>query len=130
MTALFNELIIRGCKIDEAMERFINDEALYKECLEQLLTDPAFDELGQALKAHDLTTAFDKAHTLKGIIANMSITSLYDIIVKIVEPLRHKEDTDLLSVYEELLSEVAEYRQLLMKYEKHETFECSGKKMR
>lgn len=116
MTALLDELAVRGCKIDEAMERFINDEELYTECFEQMLIDPAFEELGQALKAHDLPLAFDKAHTLKGIIANMSITSLYDIISKIVEPLRLKEDIALLPIYTELLDEVDNYKVILAKY--------------
>ena len=48
--------------------------------------------------------AFECAHTLKGMLANMGLIPLYDIVVRIVEPLRAGEPAELLPVCDELLA--------------------------
>ena len=48
--------------------------------------------------------AFECAHTLKGMLANMGLTPLYDIVVRIVEPLRAGETAGLLPACDELLA--------------------------
>lgn len=101
---LLEELRNWGCDIDGALERFIGDEELYKTCLYTVLEDKAFGGLGEALGAGWVKEAFDHAHTLKGVLANMGLTPMYDITVRIVEPLRAGGDTEgLLALYEELL---------------------------
>ena len=42
----------------------------------------------KAFKKGDTATAFDAAHTLKGVLANVGLTPLYNTTVEIVEPLR------------------------------------------
>ena len=88
MAALMDELRARGCDVEGALTRFLNNEAFYAKCYKKFLDDPAFSALDEALKAKDAETAFRHAHTLKGLTANMGLTPLYDIVVKIVEPLR------------------------------------------
>lgn len=101
---LLEELRNWGCDIDGALERFIGDEELYITCLYTVLADKAFGGLGEALGAGQVREAFEYAHTLKGVLANMGLTPMYDITVRIVEPLRVGEDTEgLLALYEELL---------------------------
>ena len=53
-----------------------------------MLSDPAFEKLGEELRGQETHAAFDTAHMLKGIIGNCGITPMYEIIVRIVEPLR------------------------------------------
>lgn len=103
MTALLDALKDWGCDIDGALERFVGDEELYVTCLHSVLTDKAFFGLGEALKKGEMKEAFGYAHTLKGVLANMGLTPMFDISVRIVEPLRAENDENLMPIYEELL---------------------------
>ncbi len=114
MSALLEELRAMGCDIDGAMARFLNNEDFYVRCLKKMLKDPSFAALGEALKQSDAENAFHQAHTLKGVVANMGITPLYDLTVEIVEPLRHGDcNPGLWSVYEKLLANKEEYQELI-----------------
>lgn len=103
MTKVINALKEWGCDVDGAIERFIGDIELYETCLKTVLSDKSFTGLGEALKRDDVKEAFDHAHTLKGVLANMGLTPMYDITVRIVEPLRVGNSENLLLVYEELM---------------------------
>ncbi len=88
MSMLLDALREWNCDVEGALERFVWDEELYTECLNTVLEDETFKELGTALEQNRIDDAFDFAHTLKGVLANMGLTPLYDITVRIVEPLR------------------------------------------
>jgi chemotaxis protein histidine kinase CheA len=88
MDELLERLKSEGCDVDGSMDRFLNDKEFYISCFKEVLNDPAFKQLGEALDDKNTKEAFDAAHTLKGIILNLGITPLYEIIVHIVEPLR------------------------------------------
>lgn len=77
-----------GVDVDDAMERLMGNEQLYTKLIGTLLSDESFDQLNDALKENDAKKAFNCAHTIKGITANMGFTPLYELSVKIVEPLR------------------------------------------
>ena len=116
MSALLDELRTMHCDIDGAMGRFLNNEEFYTRCLQKMLQDPSFAALGEALKKQETETAFHHAHTLKGVIANMGITPLYNLVVQIVEPLREGTcSTDLWTLYEAVIQEKAKYQVLLEK---------------
>lgn len=104
MSALTDRFIAYGCKIEEAMGRFLDDEDFYGKCFAKFVEDKSFAGLGEALAAGDAAEAFDCIHDLKGISANMGITPIGVLIAPLVEELRHgniPEDAD--EVYEELL---------------------------
>lgn len=88
MKDLQKELQENGCDMQMTMERFLNDISFYSDCLRTALYDKAFDKLKVALEKRDVKEAFNQAHTLKGLIANMGIVPIYEEVVKIVEPLR------------------------------------------
>lgn len=77
-----------GCDVDGALERMLDDEEFYLECLSMLMEDEGFDALSAALEQGDASTAFDRAHALKGVLANLGLTPLFEQVEKIVEPLR------------------------------------------
>jgi len=106
MSTLTATLESWNCDVAGAMRRFLNDESLFKMCFSQMMDDENFEALGTALKANDTTTSFECAHTLKGIVANMGITPLFDAVVLIVEPLRSKavQPESLLPEYEKLMA--------------------------
>ena len=103
MSTLLEELKSWGCDVDGAMERFIDDEGLYRTCLDSVMADKNFEGLLDALNRHDVSAAFEYAHTLKGVLSSMGLTPMYDIVVRIVEPLRAGSDENLLPVCDELI---------------------------
>lgn len=113
MSALLDELRSMGCDIDGAMSRFLNKEDFYAKIYKKFLDEKSFGELGKALQERNTDDAFRHSHTLKGVCANMGLTPLYNIVVKIVEPCRAGEySDDLLVIYDELLKEFEKYKAL------------------
>lgn len=102
--AIIEELEQWGCDIEDAMTRFLDDEEFYITCLHTMVQDPSYGKLGAALQEGDVQEAFEQAHTLKGVLANMGLTPIYDVVVRLVEPLRAGNAENLLPVYEELLA--------------------------
>lgn len=77
MTTMINQLNDYGANTKEAMDRMVNDEAFYKECLITFTTDPGFEKLGQAIQNKDAEAAFESAHALKGVAGNLGLDPLY-----------------------------------------------------
>lgn len=92
-----------GCDVDGALERFLDDKELYMTCLQIVTTDDNFTKLGVALEEQDVSNAFDYAHTLKGVFANLGLTPMFEIAEQIVEPLRAGSVSNLKEPYEKLL---------------------------
>jgi hypothetical protein len=105
MDAKLQMLEDNGCDIKGSLPRFINDEEFMLSCIEQVLDDEGFEDLGASLEAGETGVAFDCAHSLKGITANTGLVPLYKIVVEIVEPLRAGDPNGLIPVYEKLIFE-------------------------
>ena len=112
-----------GVDWDEVMERFVQSEELYLECLGMLAEDQNMALLEKALGDGNLTAAFEAAHTLKGVAANMGLTPLFEAVDALVAPLRRNETMDYAPLFGVLKDEMARvesiYRVLLDK-EVHE----------
>lgn len=102
-----------GCDVEGAMNRLLDDTSLYQQCLIAVCGDPAFGELGKALEAEDSKAGFDAAHTLKGVLANLGLTPMYDTTVCMVEPLRAGNSKGLQPFYEKLLEQNEHLKSLL-----------------
>lgn len=85
---LFGTLRAYGADVQGAMTRFLDDGELYIDCLRMFMLDESFTTLGEALESPDYQRAFDAAHTLKGVAANLGLTPMLGPINAIVEPLR------------------------------------------
>ena len=84
-----------GVNLSEVMERFVDDEELYLDCLYSFLDDPNFEELEKSIQNKDYEAAFNYAHTLKGVTSNLGLAPLLQVIVEIVEALRNHIYTNL-----------------------------------
>lgn len=104
-----------GCDVEEAMERFLDDEGFYLECLEQVLYDDNFGRLKIALENHQIQEAFDCAHTLKGLVANLGLASLDKGLGELVEPLREGKDAGLMEKYQEIMGVHEKYIEVIAK---------------
>ena len=93
-----------GCDVDGALERFLDDKELYMTCLQTIITDGNFVKLGAALEEQNVPQAFDYAHTLKGVFANLGLTPMYTVVETLVEPLRAGSVSSLEEPYAKLLA--------------------------
>ena len=99
-----------GADVDEAMERCLNNEAFYLRLVDKALQDPNFDKLKDAVGTGDLDKAFEAAHAIKGVLANLALTPILDPVREITELLRARTQTD----YVPLLTDIDEQKARLL----------------
>ncbi|MDD2967339.1 MAG: Hpt domain-containing protein [Desulfovibrionaceae bacterium] len=102
MNPLMMKLEAWGCDIKSTMRRVADDELFYIDCLHDIVEDPYFAKLKEAIDRGNVSQAFDAAHTLKGVLSNLGLTPMYNKVVEIVEPLRAGSREDLSDKYEQL----------------------------
>ena len=90
-----------GADVDEGLMRCMNKEDFYLMLVGKVLADDRLPALKQQIADGDLTAAFETAHALKGLYANLSLTPLTKPVSEMTELLRHGTDTD----YSALLAE-------------------------
>ena len=99
-----------GANTAEGLERCMGNEAFYLRLIGMVTADANFERLPKALKAGDLEAAFDAAHALKGVLANLSLTPLLKPAVEITELLRSRRQEGCAP----LLAELAAQREKLL----------------
>ncbi|MEG0780829.1 MAG: Hpt domain-containing protein [Oscillospiraceae bacterium] len=104
MTDFIRRLQDYGADTIGALERLVDDEALYSDCLQLFLRDEGFTALPEAIAHRDYSAAFESAHTLKGVAGNLGLTPLFVAICDIVEPLRRGEYGKLPALTDEVLA--------------------------
>ena len=82
------ELKDMGFDLDDALKRFVNNEALYEKFLVKFSSDPNYSLLVDSVKNCNKEEAFKAAHTLKGVCGNLSINRLLELVSKQVEYFR------------------------------------------
>ena len=83
-----------GADVQDGLARCINDESFYLELVNMVLDDESFGALAAAVGADDRKAAFQAAHALKGVLANVSLTPLYAEVAEMTELLRQEKDAD------------------------------------
>lgn len=84
----FKLLEENGINVKSGINRFGNKEKLYEKYLLKFLNDNSFNELYEFMMHTDYEKAFMSAHTLKGIVGNLSLDNLYEPLCDLVEGLR------------------------------------------
>ena len=93
-----------GANTEEGLARCMGNEALYLKLVGVMLADKNFDKLRSAIESGNLDEAFEAAHALKGALGNLALTPLFDMAVKITEPLRNRTAMDYSGMVSELLT--------------------------
>ena len=83
-----------GANVDEGLQRCLNNEAFYLKLVSRFLEDKSFDKLKEEISNGNLEEAFKASHALKGVIGNLSLTPLYEIIYELTELLRNQTQCD------------------------------------
>jgi hypothetical protein len=91
--SLINSLKELGADTDDGLKRFMNNSSLYEKMLGKLPKHVRELEVMPYFESHDYQKALENAHTLKGVMGNLSITPLYVAYTDIVALLR-KDDPD------------------------------------
>ena len=92
-----------GANVDEGLVRCLNNETFYVTLVNKAIQDSNFEALPAACAAGDLDKAFNAAHALKGMLANLALTPILDPVSQITELLRARTSMD----YTPLLTEIA-----------------------
>lgn len=116
MSEILKKLSTYGANVSEAMERFLNDEEMYIDCLRLLAEDKTFYLLGDAVKRRDQKAIFEYAHSLKGAVGNLGITRLFNAICELVEPVRAKDLSNVDELYNNMLEEFETLRECILSY--------------
>ncbi len=91
-----------GANVDEGLARCMNNEAFYLRLVESVKQEKNFAVLESAIAEGDLDRAFEAAHALKGVLTNLAITPLSDLVVEMTELLRARTQMD----YSELIGKI------------------------
>jgi hypothetical protein len=103
-----------GADTREGLGRCMNNEAFYLRLVNMGLTDKNFAGLEEAVRQGDRKAAFEAAHALKGVMANLALTPIYNPISEMTEALRGKTAMpDVGDAYARVQSALAEARKLL-----------------
>lgn len=84
-----------GINVNEGLIRFNNDADLYEEFLSTFISDTNYDNMITAINNKDIKASFFYAHSLKGLAGNLSLASLFDSLIPLVESLRSESFDDI-----------------------------------
>ena len=74
-----------GVDVENALGRFMNNEALMERFMKRFLQDANFERLKAEIKNGNRQGAYEASHTLKGVCGNLSMTELYRLFGRQVE---------------------------------------------
>ena len=83
-----------GADVEEALTRCYGNEEFYLKLVGMMLNEASFTNLDKALAENDLSGAFEAAHALKGVCANLALTPLLEPVKEITELLRARTEMD------------------------------------
>lgn len=93
-----------GANTEEGLGRCMGNEALYLRLVATIPAEKNFDKLKTSIESNNLDEAFDAVHALKGVLGNLALTPMFDMAVKITEPLRNRTTMDYSGMVSELLN--------------------------
>ena len=83
-----------GANVDAGLERCMGDEDFYLELIPDALDEAYYKNIEEAIASKDLDSAFDRVHALKGVLANLSLTPIFEPVNAMTEELRLRQDID------------------------------------
>ncbi len=102
-----------GANTAEGLARCLNNESFYLRLVNMGLGDKNFDRLQAAVAAGDARQAFEAAHALKGVMANLALTPLSAPLSELTERLRGREEIgDVGDLLHEIMAQAEKARAL------------------
>jgi len=101
-----------GANVTDGMTRCLGREDFYLRLVRMIPSDRNFERLADAIGTNDLAAAFEAAHALKGVLANLSLTPILTPTAEMTELLRARTETDYAPLLDEVLRRRDELRAL------------------
>jgi HPt (histidine-containing phosphotransfer) domain-containing protein len=102
-----------GANTDEGLARCLGKEDFYLRMVGLALADSGYEKLREAVQNGDLDEGFERAHALKGVLGNVSLTTLAEPVIEITEELRARRDIDYTDLLDRIDTVLGQYRALL-----------------
>ena len=102
-----------GVNTDEGIARCMGMEDFYLNLVKSVLSLDKLKELKAQIEAGDTKAAFETAHALKGMYANLSLDPVAKPVSEITEHLRHGENIDYSAYINEALENMRKLTELL-----------------
>ena len=93
-----------GAEVDDGLRRCMNNEAFYLRLVEKAARDDTCVRLKAAVEAGDLDGAFDLAHALKGVTANLALTPLQTPVTAMSDLLKAHAEADYAALLADVLA--------------------------
>lgn len=101
-----------GADTADGLKRCLNMEDFYLDLVNSSIDDTQLVQLGKAISAKELDSAFETAHSLKGVYGNLSLTPLYKPMSELTELLRSKTAADYDTLYNEIMRQFEKLKAL------------------
>lgn len=101
--SLWDMLKEKGVNVDKALERMKGNKDAYKSFLTEFFEDPDFENLKIEIMAGNARNAFEYAHGLKGMAANLGLDEVHNKLSILVEILRAGELAGASEAYVEVM---------------------------
>ena len=102
-----------GANTEEGLGRCLKNEEFYLRLVKMAISDQTLEQLKDALDRNDLDEAFEKAHALKGVLGNVSLTNVLEPILEITEDLRARTEKDYTAQINKIMDEAGKVRALI-----------------
>lgn len=99
-----------GADTDEGVGRCFGNEEFYLKLVKTVPNEPNFEQLVSAINSGDRNKAFEHAHALKGVLANLSLTPICDPASEITERLRAEENIDYAPLLDKMMTKLNELK--------------------
>ena len=111
---MLEDLKAMGADVDDAIKRLQGNRDLYISLLHKFPNNASKYNAVIDFQENDWENAFIKAHTMKGVTANLSLTPLYNSYCNVVELLRENKQEEARKAYEELLLQEESFIRILI----------------
>jgi len=101
-----------GANVDEGLTRCMNNADFYIMLVNKAMADNKLEQLEQQIGDKNLDSAFETAHALKGMYANLSLDPLTVPVSEITELLRSRSDVDYSALINEAKTQFAKLKEL------------------
>ena len=106
-----------GMDVDVTLNRFMNNENMYRKFLKKTEDDPTYEELEDAVKRMDYEIIERSAHTLKGVAGNMGFDQLMNYCAALVADVREKRFDDIGDDFDHVQKEHTKVVEVIRKIE-------------
>ena len=104
------KLAAAGCDVESALKRCVGKKDFYLKLVDKSLQEDRFDKTYEVLRSGNQEECFKEIHALKGVVANLSLNPLMDVVYPLMEIIRAEEQFDA----EEWIGKIKEARERLL----------------